>query len=188
MSLTLFYHPLSSYCHKVLVALYQNDVEFVGRIINLGDQAERAELAALWPLIKFPVIRDEDRQRNLGESSIIIEYLVHFFPGTVPLIPEDWEAALEVRSWDRFLDNHVHASVQSIVGHRIAGRAACRSANMRPWRPLTACLKRSLPGAIGLPLTASAWLTAPQRQPCSTRPRWRRSRPMLSTCRLTSSG
>ena len=80
MSLTLYFHPLSSYCHKVLIAFYENELEFESRIINLGDQAERAELAALWPLIKFPVIYDKDRQRSVAESSIIIEYLDHFLP------------------------------------------------------------------------------------------------------------
>jgi glutathione S-transferase len=28
MSLTLMLHPLSSYCHKVLIALYENDTPF----------------------------------------------------------------------------------------------------------------------------------------------------------------
>lgn len=26
MTLTLYFHPLASYCHKVLVGLYENDV------------------------------------------------------------------------------------------------------------------------------------------------------------------
>ena len=42
MSLTLYYHPLASFCHKVLVALYENGREFDKRIINVGEDADRA--------------------------------------------------------------------------------------------------------------------------------------------------
>lgn len=123
MSLTLYYHPLASYCHKVLIALYENGTACEKRLIDLGDEADRAELGAIWPLVKFPVLRDHERQRDLPESSIIIDYLDHVYPGPRPLIPQDWEAALEVRLWDRFCDNHVHGPLQAIVGHRIAGAA-----------------------------------------------------------------
>src|SRR5512139_1657695 len=98
--LTLYYHPLASFCHKVLIALYENGTEFERRIIDLADEAERAELQALWPVGKFPVIRDSVRGRSVPESSVIIEYLDHHFPGAQPLLPRDWDAALEVRLWD----------------------------------------------------------------------------------------
>lgn len=87
VSLTLYYHPLASFCHKVLVALYENHVDFEKRIINLADDADRKELEVLWPLGKFPVIRDHVRKRDVPETSIIIEYLDRFFPGEHPLIP-----------------------------------------------------------------------------------------------------
>jgi glutathione S-transferase len=54
MSLTLYYHPLSSFCHKVLIALYEHGIGFEKRIIDLGSDADRAELRTLWPLCKFP--------------------------------------------------------------------------------------------------------------------------------------
>jgi glutathione S-transferase len=54
MSLTLYYHPLSSFCHKVLIALYEHGTGFEKRIIDLGSDADRAELRTLWPLCKFP--------------------------------------------------------------------------------------------------------------------------------------
>jgi glutathione S-transferase len=119
MSLTLYYHPLSSYCHKVLIALYENATDFDRRIIDLGDEAQRAELQALWPLGKFPVIHDAARQRVVAESTIIIEYLDRFFPGANPLIPGDWDSALEVRLWDRFFDNHVQGPMHQIVLDRL---------------------------------------------------------------------
>jgi glutathione S-transferase len=115
MALTLYYHPLASFCHKVLIALYEHGAPFEGRIIDLGNPAERAELQAVWPLAKFPVLRDHARGRDVPESSVIIEYLDQYISGGARLIPEDWEAALEVRLWDRFFDNHVQGPMQAIV-------------------------------------------------------------------------
>lgn len=119
MSLTLFYHPLASYCHKVLIALYENGTDFEKRVINLGDDADRAELQAIWPIGKFPVIRDRDRQRDVPESTIIIEYLERFYPGQRPLIPGESTDALEVRLWDRIFDHYVQEPMQEIVLDRI---------------------------------------------------------------------
>lgn len=120
MPLTLYYHPLASYCHKVLIALYENDIAFEARIIDLGADPDRAELGALWPFCKFPVLRDQEHQRTLPESSIIIEYLDRFATRQ-PMIPGDADAALQVRLWDRIVDNYVHAPLQDIVLDRIRG-------------------------------------------------------------------
>lgn len=121
MPLTLYYHPLSSYCHKVLTALYENDTPFTGVIVNLGDAGERADLEARWPIGKFPVIHDANSDRNVAESSIIIEYLDRFFRGDTVLIPTDIDDALEVRLWDRIFDTYVHTPMQEIVADRIGG-------------------------------------------------------------------
>lgn len=121
MSLTLYFHPLSSYCHKALIALYENGIDFERRIIDLGNADDRVELAARWPLCKFPVIRDHARERDVPEATIIIEYLDRYFPGAQPLIPSDADDALDVRLWDRIFDNYVHASMQQIVSDRIHG-------------------------------------------------------------------
>lgn len=119
MSLTLYFHPLSSFCHKVLVALYEHAIEFDKRIIDLGNQADRAELLALWPIGKFPVLRDHQRQRNVPESSVIIEYLDGLHSNGPALIPADSGPALEVRLWDRFFDLHVQGPMQQIVADRL---------------------------------------------------------------------
>ena len=37
MALTLHYHPLSSFCMKALVGLYELDVPFHGNIVDLGN-------------------------------------------------------------------------------------------------------------------------------------------------------
>ncbi|MES2584847.1 MAG: glutathione S-transferase family protein [Pseudomonadota bacterium] len=121
MAFTLYYHPLSSFCHKVLVALYENDIAFEGRIIDLGAAKDRAELGALWPFCKFPVLGDSERQRNLPESSIIIEYLDQFAAVQHRLIPVDFNDALQVRLWDRIFDTYVHKPMQDIVLDHILG-------------------------------------------------------------------
>jgi glutathione S-transferase len=118
MALTLYYHPLASYCHKVLIALYEHRVDFERRIIDLGNAAERAELQAVWPMAKFPVIHDHTRGRDVPESSVIIEYLGQFVEGEGSLIPDDREQALDVRLWDRFFDNYVMGPMQEIVADR----------------------------------------------------------------------
>jgi len=119
MDLTLYYHPLASYCHKVLIALYENETAFEKRLIDLGDAGQRAELQALWPLAKFPVIRDHARKRDLAETSVIIEYLDRYFPGKRLMIPAAFDEALEVRLWDRIFDNYVQEPMQQIVGDRL---------------------------------------------------------------------
>lgn len=120
MPLTLYYHPLASYCHKVLITLYENDMAFEARIIDLGADNDRAELGALWPLCKFPVLRDHQRQLTMPESSIIIEYLDQFVTQH-RMIPGDFNDALQVRLWDRIFDNHVHAPMQEIVLDHLRG-------------------------------------------------------------------
>jgi glutathione S-transferase len=124
MPLTLYYHPLSSYCHKVLIALYENGVHFERRLINLGEEADRAELSALWSLAKFPVLKDDEREVALPESSIIIEHLDRHYPSTHTLLPLDADAALQVRLWDRIIDNHVHSPLQRIVADKITNARA----------------------------------------------------------------
>lgn len=119
MSLTLHYHPLSSYCWKALVALYENGTPFKPNFVNLGDPDQRAALLALWPIGKFPVLSDAARGETVPESSTIIEYLDQHYPGTTRFIPQDFDIALRTRLRDRFLDLYIHAPMQKIVGDRL---------------------------------------------------------------------
>ncbi len=111
MPLTLYAHPFSSYCQKVLVALWENEVPFTYRHLEEPGAAE--ERASLWPLGRFPVLLDEER--TVAESSIIIEHLALHHPGPVPLLPLDAGAALDVRFMDRFFDNYVMTPMQKPV-------------------------------------------------------------------------
>lgn len=113
MSLTLFAHPFSSYCQKVLIALYESGTTFTYRQLGPEDPAAGAEWAGLWPLKRMPVLVDDGRP--VFESSVIIEHLGLFHPGPVRLLPADPGAALETRAMDRFFDNYVMTPMQKIV-------------------------------------------------------------------------
>jgi len=117
MTLQLYAHPFSSYCQKVLIALYENETPFTWRMVEFGNEDILAEFAALWPVQRMPVLRDGDS--TVIESSIIIEYLGHRYPGPVQLIPSDANAALETRFIDRVCDNYVMTPMQKIVFDRI---------------------------------------------------------------------
>jgi glutathione S-transferase len=119
MSLTLHFHPLASFCWKALIALYENDTPFTPHVVDLGNAAERAALLELWPIGKFPVLRDDARDQTVPESSIIIEYLDRHYPGRTPLIPALPDLAWQTRLYDRFYDFYVHLPMQKIVGDRL---------------------------------------------------------------------
>lgn len=115
MPLKLYAHPFSSYCQKVLIALYENGTPFEYR--TLEDEQSGAELETLWPIKRFPVLVDNGR--TVMEATIIIEHLGLHHPGPVRLIPEDPREALDVRLMDRFFDNYVMTPMQKIVADRI---------------------------------------------------------------------
>ncbi|HEY0682078.1 MAG TPA: glutathione S-transferase family protein [Steroidobacter sp.] len=115
MSLKLYSHPLASYCHKVLIALYENQTPFEAVHVDLGDAQSRAAFIALWPTGKMPLLVDERNARTVPESSVIIEYLDQHHPGRSPLLPHDRDAALDVRLWDRLFDSYVMTPMQAIV-------------------------------------------------------------------------
>jgi len=118
MPLTLYCHPLSSYSMKALIALYENDTPFTPHLLaNLQDAAERAEFAKIWPIAKFPVLKDGDW--TVPESSIIIEYLDQHYPGKTRFIPADPDLARQMRMRDRFFDLYVMERMMKIVGDRL---------------------------------------------------------------------
>jgi glutathione S-transferase len=119
MSLTLYAHPFAAYCWKVLIALYENATPFSYRVVE--DAAGWSELAALWPIKKFPVLRDDDA--TIVESSIIIEYLMSHYPVTVRMIPVNTDAALRVRFLDRVFDNYVMTPTNAVVANRIRAQS-----------------------------------------------------------------
>jgi glutathione S-transferase len=97
----------------VLIALYENATPFEPRMLGPGDTPEMAELAARWPLKRFPVLVDDGR--TVMETTIIIEHLGLYHPGSVRLVPDDPRTALEVRLMDRFFDNYIATPQGRIV-------------------------------------------------------------------------
>lgn len=118
--LELYAHPFSSYCWKVLIALYEREIAFEYRMLD-GEHPENfARLKEAWPVGKFPVLFIDGAP--VIESSIIIETLdsSHFGSTAPKLIPEDAAAALHVRFMDRVFDNHVMGRMQVVVDDYIA--------------------------------------------------------------------
>lgn len=107
----LYAHPFSSFCQKALIALYENDTPFAFRLLE--GKAAFAELTALWPLRKFPVLQDGDR--TVVEATAIVEHLAVHHPGPVRLIPDDPAAAVEVRMMDRVFDHYVSSPQRKLV-------------------------------------------------------------------------
>jgi glutathione S-transferase len=119
MSLKLYFHPLASFCWKALIALYENDTPFEPHIVDLGNETSRADFKKIWPIAKFPVLRDDVRDVTIPESTIIIEYLSQHYPGRSELVPKDADLALQTRLRDRFYDLYVHEPMQKMVGDRL---------------------------------------------------------------------
>ena len=119
MALVLYMHPLSSYCQKALIALYENETPFEAKVVNLGDEAERDAFKKVWPLAKFPVLRDHARGFTVPESTAVIEYLDVHHRGRTRFIPADPDMAWQTRMRDRFFDFYVNDPMGRIVGDRI---------------------------------------------------------------------
>ena len=119
MSLTLYFHPLSSFCQKALVALYEGAIPFERHVLDLMDETVRDRFRALWPIGKMPVLRDEMNQRTVPEATIIIEYLAAQRPACASLVPSGPDLAWQVRLKDRVYDLYVNEPMQRIVADRL---------------------------------------------------------------------
>lgn len=117
MSIRFYGHPFSSYCQKVLIPIYENDISVEWHQVDFQDSDNLAEFAALWPIQKMPVLVDNDK--TIIESTIAIEYLDLYHPGPVRMIPLDPKSALEARFMDRFFDNYIAAPQMQIVFNAI---------------------------------------------------------------------
>lgn len=115
MTILLYQHPLSSYCHKAKTGFYEKGVAFETRMLDRSEPTA-SEFAALWPIGKFPVAVDDGK--TVFEATSIIEHLEVRFPEP-RLIPADPALAAEVRMWDRFFDNYVSYPQQRLVARVI---------------------------------------------------------------------
>jgi glutathione S-transferase len=117
MPLALYAHPFSSYCQKVLIALYENGTPFEMKLLAPETPDNFTELARRWPLMKFPLLVDDDQ--TIPEASTIIEHLALHHPGPVKLIADDRKAALAARTMDRVFDNYIMTPMQRIVANAL---------------------------------------------------------------------
>jgi glutathione S-transferase len=119
--LTLHFHPLSSFCWKALIALYENGTPFERLVVDLGDETSRAAFHKLWPGGRFPVLEDSASGEIVPESSIIIEYLAAHHPGPIDLVGSG-DPARRIRLCDRIYDTFIHEPMQKVVGDRLRPR------------------------------------------------------------------
>ena len=119
MALVLYQHPLSSFCQKAIMAFHEAGIEFTPKLIDLGSPESAGELKALWPIGKFPLLRDEERDLTLPESTIIIEHLAATCPTARSLVPVDADRARDTRLWDRFYDFYVNVPMQKVITDRL---------------------------------------------------------------------
>ena len=125
MSLTLHFHPLSSFCWKALIALYENDTPFTPNLVNLGDAAERAALLKLWR--NRQVSGAARRCARRDRPGVEHHHRISRSPlsaAATRFIPDDAERALQTRLRDRFYDLYVHLPMQKIVGDRLRPQEA----------------------------------------------------------------
>jgi glutathione S-transferase len=124
MTLKLYYHPISGYSQKVLIALHEKNVEFTPAIVDLFDPAAKAAYREVSPFGKVPTLKIEDEDWVVPESSIIIEYLENRFATGTKLIPDDKNLARRTRFYDRLMDLYVHDPLGKIFfdGFRPAGK------------------------------------------------------------------
>jgi glutathione S-transferase len=109
MSLQLFAHPFSSYCQKVLIALWADGTEFEYRMLDQDHPENMAELERHWQFRLFPLLLDDDRP--VIETTCIIEHLQAHHRGPNAWIP-DGELGRRVRFLDRFFDLYVMTNMQ----------------------------------------------------------------------------
>jgi glutathione S-transferase len=109
MSLALFAHPFSSYCQKVLIALWADGTEFEYRMLDQEHPENFEELKRHSPFALFPLLLDDGKP--VIETTCIIEHLQAHHPGKNRWIP-DGELGRRVRLLDRFFDLHVMNNMQ----------------------------------------------------------------------------
>ena len=169
MALTLYFHPLSSFCHKALIALYENGTPFTPQKVDLMDEKENAAFKQIWPVGKFPVLRDDKNGKTIPESTSIIEYLAQHYPGPVQLVPKDADAGphraragpvLRSQCPSADAEGHHRPAAAGRAERRIRMRACPGAACRRPWASSTRTWRRK-PGPRAKP---SRWPTVPPRR------------------------
>jgi glutathione S-transferase len=120
MSLTLYFHPLSSLLPEGADRALRDRTPFDSHLlVDLTDPVEAAAFRKLSPLGKFPVLVDSDARPagpRVQHHHRVRRPALSWRPA---LIPVDPDLALRTRLADRFYDLYVHDPMQRIVGDRL---------------------------------------------------------------------
>lgn len=143
----LYFSYPSPYCQKVLIALYEKKIAFVGKLVNLMDAADKAEYQSVYPLGKVPLLVTDDN-KVVPESSIIIEYLDQVQP--IPhLLPLDLDHARSVRLWDRMADQYLCAPVMNMLLESRKPTAEQNAADIERWSRTLGTMYRMMDDQLG---------------------------------------
>jgi glutathione S-transferase len=111
----LYYHPLSTYSQKAMIALNEKGIAYEPVVVNLRSPEERAAYEKIYPIGKVPFLQPTP-EHQVPESTSIIEYLEDKFPGTTRLIPQGGgDAARQVRFMDRMTDLYFDEPVVELL-------------------------------------------------------------------------
>ena len=173
MSLVLHYHPLASFCWKVLIALYENGTPFEPLIVDLGDEKSRSRVRRAVAARQNSRAADDAQRPAVPESAIIIDYLDGTIRAGAASCRRIRDLALQARLADQFYDRYVHEPMQKIVTDRIrpAGSNDPYGVEQAQRRLLTVLpmIERDMARqAMGGRATGSRWRTARRYPRCST--------------------
>ena len=100
----IYASPASSFARKIRVMLLEKGIEHELELVNLW---EPNELQHVNPLGKVPALQLDDG-RVLISSPLLAEFIDSRYPNP-RLIPEDFEARIEVRRWEALADGSMDA-------------------------------------------------------------------------------
>ncbi|MGI2258518.1 glutathione S-transferase family protein [Shewanella sp. GXUN23E] len=109
----LYYFPLGRHSQKVLIALYEKQVNFFPRVTDLRIPGVRENYLTHYPHGKLPLLCASDGH-VLPESSIIIDYLDNSVDSGTRLLPINHNLELQVRLFDRLIDNDLNLPLSQL--------------------------------------------------------------------------
>lgn len=107
----LYYHPISTYSQKVLIALYEKGIDVERHVVNLMDPAARSAYLDVYPMGKIPCLFDDGHM--IPESSIIIEYIDS--KAEPRLIKGDADMMRRIRFKDRMFDLYLNNNIATLL-------------------------------------------------------------------------
>ncbi len=192
MTLKLYMHPLSSFCHKVLVALYENGTSFESVIVDFSNSDSRAAFFEKSPMGKMPVLQDMESNvtcRKAASSSSISTPIIRVIAASCRKMRTN---SSRCGSGIGFSTSTSTSLCNVLLGNVcvpkvLSTRMACPR-RMRPSTRPTAFSSNTLQAANGLRARRFRWRIARPSRRSSTGRSFIRSTMTLETPATTSSG